>query len=295
MPEQKPPTIFIEVYDKRDSGFVRDNTEGTKYEQRLDCPSILNIPNVSFRKAADGVRNEKIRYISGEDEISFEVQKKNGIEPSPSAKTDKIVINNGSASITREGSLVGQYDFLMNCFWNASNPNRSERATKLFKVIDLTKIQEEKNENEIIRHEARGFVYELQEKKGGVWVYQTERINALCELFNVYAELPASKIEALAGMATIDPKNFLDKVKKFEQTVSTMVLHALQLDVIKFEGNTATYIAKNKIIKNLGAGNMKQESKIEELAIYLRTKDGYEAFQELKAEVEFAKEKKADS
>ncbi len=293
--EQKVPTIFIEVYDKRDSGFVQDNTEGTKFEVRLDCPSRLNVPNVSFRRKPDGVSNEKIRWIAGEDEISFEEQKRKGIEPNRNATIDKIFIDKGSASIADEGANRGLYRYMNDTFFNASNPDRSSSASKLFKVVDLNKIQEEKNELEYIRHDARGFVYSLQEKKGKEWVYQTERIDALCELFNVYAELPSTKIEMLAKTATLYPKDFMEKVTKFEQTVNTMVAHALMLNVMKFEGNTAVYISKDKIIKNLGAGKIAKDEQVEQLATYLRTKDGYEAYQELQAEVAAAKEKKANS
>lgn len=295
MPTKKVPTIFIEVYDKRDSGFVQDNTEGTRHEVRLDCPSRLNIPNVSWRRMEDGISNEEIRWIANQSVISMEEQKKRGIQPNRVTNVDKIFIDKGSASVAREGANIGLYDYLTETFFNASNPNRSENASKLFKVVDLNKIQEEKNEMEVARHEAIGFVYSLQEKKGKEWVYQIERVNALCELFSVYAELPATKIELLAQTARLYPMDFMQTVTKFEQTVSTMVAHALQLNVIKFDGNVSTYATKNKIIKNLGTGKLSKEAQIEELATYLRTKDGYEAYQELTAEVEAAKEKKSNS
>lgn len=293
--EEKVPIILIEVHDRRDSGFIRDNTEGTKHEERLTGPSKLNIPNVSFRRIPDSKSNEKIRYIFGEDEISIEQQKKRGIEPNRIANVDKIVIENCSMSVAREGANVGLYDYLVNTFFNSTNPNRSEKATKLFKVVDVNKVQEEKNELELARHDAKGFVYSLQEKKGKEWVYQEQRIDALCELFQCYGEIYSSKIELLSKQATYDPLNFMQKVMKFEQTISTKVAHALQLNVIKFEGNTAIYVGKNKIIKNFGAGKFSKDAQVEELATYLRTKDGYEAMQELDAEINFAKEKKSES
>lgn len=288
----KVETIFVEVYDKRDSGFIRDDTEGTQFEERLNCPSKLNIPNVSFRRGKDGKSNERIRYISGENEIVVSEQKKLGIEPNPSAKTDKIVIENGSMTVANEGAAMGLFQFLQECFWNETNPNRSDKATPLFKVIDLNKIEEENNENDLAENEAAAFVYSLQVKKGDVWVYQEERINALCELFTVFAERPSSKISALVGLARLAPKEFLNKVKIFEQTAATMIAHALQLNVIKFEGNTAMYLIKDKIIKNLGAGDMEQPDKIETLSQYLRSADGSEAYHELTAEVEHAKNEK---
>jgi len=298
--KEKVPTIFIELVDKKGSGFILDGTEGTRYEVELNCPSVYFVPSESFRykdKVEDGKTTrvlERIRFQMNNPELSVEAQDKAGWKPQP--RQDKIMILNGSATFAREGANVGTYDYILqNIEFNASNPDILSNARPIYKVVDLNKLQEEKNEGELMAHEARSFVYSLQEKKAGVWIYQTERIDALCELFNVYAELPSSKVEALAGIATRMPDMFLNKVVKFEQTITTLVAHALQLNVIKFEGNTATYIGKNKIIKNLGAGKMAEDEKVEILATYLRTKDGYEAKQELEAEVSAAKEKKADS
>lgn len=290
---EKVQTIFVEVYDRRDSGFIRDQTEGTPFEERLNCPSKLNIPNISFRKASDGKSNERIRYILGENEISLQRQKELQIEPNPSPKTDKIVIENGTMTVANEGSTMGLYAFLNDCFWNATNPKRSDKATPLFKVIDLNKIEEQNNEQDMLEMEASAFVYALQIKKGDVWVYQEQRIDSLCTLFNVFAERYPSKINALVGLARLSPREFLEKVKIFEQTAATMVAHALQLNVIKFEGNTAMYLIKDKIIKNLGAGTMKQDEKIEQLSQFLRSSDGNELYHELTAEVENAKNAKA--
>lgn len=298
--KEKVPTVMVELVDKKGSGFILDGTEGTKYEVELNCPSVYFIPSESFRYA-DKIENgkttrvlERIRFQMSNPEISLEAQDKAGWKPQP--RTDKIMILNGTATFAREGANIGTYDYItQNVQFNASNPDLLSNARPIYKVVDLNKLQEEKNESELVAHEARSFVYSLQEKKAGVWIYQTERIDALCELFNVYAELPSSKIEALAGIATRVPDVFLNKVVKFEQTVTTLVAHALQLNVIKFDGNTAAYIGKNKIIKNLGAGKIGEDEKVEMLATYLRTKDGYEAKQELEAEVGAAKEKKADS
>ncbi len=292
--KEKPRVIFIEVADKRDSGFVRDGTEGTKYEERLNCPGKLVVPSYSFRHAYDEVAkehyNEEIQYIKGQREISVQKQREKGLKPNP--KMDKIIIEKGHMSIAREGADIGLFDYMEKSFWNASNPDRSPNASALYKVVDLTKIEEMINERDLKINEAVAMVYTLQVKKGGEWIYQEQRIDSFCELFNVSAERYASKITALAGIAKMYPDEFLDKVAIFEQKSATTVAHALQLSVIKFEGNVAVYVKKDKIIKDLGLGNMKHDQKIEELATYLRSKDGYEANQELEAEVEHAMEVK---
>lgn len=290
-PKKKVPTLFIEVYDRRESGFIRDETEGTPYEERLTGPSKLNIPNESYRRRKDGGL-EAIRWIMGQDEISVEQQNIKGLKPHRQTKENKILIENGSMTIAREAGNIGKYDFLEQCMWNATNPERTETATPYFKVVDLNKVEETNNEFDLLQNEAAAFVYTLQDKRGDVWVYQEERINSLCTLFNVFAERPASKISALVGLSRLSPKEFLDKVKIFEQTAATMISHALQLNVIKFEGNVAQYLTKDKIIKNLGAGQLKVSDKIEQLAQFLRSSDGSELYHELTAEVEHAKNNK---
>lgn len=290
--KEKPKVIFIEVADKRDSGFVRDGTEGTKYEERLNCPGKLVVPSYSFRYTYDKVKdewyNEEIQYIKGQREISVQKQKEQGLKPNP--KMDKIIIEKGHMTIAREGADIGLFDYMEASFWNVSNPERSPNASGLYKVVDLTKIEEAINERDLLSNEAVAEVYTLQTKKAGVWVYQEQRIDSYCELFNVAAQSYASKITALAGIAKMYPKEFLEKIAIFEQTSATLVSHALQLNVIKFEGNVAAYVKKDKIVKDLGLEKMKHDEKIEALATYLRSKDGYEASQELTVEVEHAME-----
>lgn len=291
--KKKAPVMFVELYDMRDSGFIRDGTEGTKHEAKLTSSSKFIVPNQSWKaienKETGELEHHEIQWIKGHKEILVQKHRELGIKGN--LKTDKLIIEDGHMSIAREGKDIGLYDYLENCFYNASNPNRSEGASKLFKVVDLTKVEEEINERDLLVNEAVAMVYTLQTKKGGAWVYQEDKINSWCELFNVSAERFASKITALAGMAKMFPKDFLDKVAKFEQESATLVAHALQLNVIKFEGNTAVYISKDKIVKDFGVGKLKHDEKIAELATFLRSKDGHEAEAELKAEVEFAKEK----
>ena len=293
---EKAPVIFIELADKRDSGFVRDGTEGTRFEERLNCASKFIIPSQGWRAVEENgsIVHEEIRYIKGQREISVAKQKAQDIKPSPKSLADKIIVEHGSMSIAREGSTIGLYDYLKSVFYNESSENRSPNASALFRVIDLTKVEEEINERDMLINEAVGFVYTLQTKKGGEYIYQEEKINSYCELFNVSAERMPSKITALAGLAKMYPKEFLEKIAILEQSSATLVTHALQLNVIKFETNTAIYIQKNKIIKDLGIGKMSHGDKVNKLAEYLRTKDGHEAYNELMAEVDFAKQKQLE-
>jgi len=300
MSEAKVPTIFIELCDKKGSGFILDNTEGTKFEQERNCPSVYFVPSTSFRYAnvlkagqPEGGETERIleqiRFITNNPEISVLKQDKAGWKPNP--KTDKIVIMNGNMSVAREGGNVGKYDYLTQSVeFNLSNENKLPHARAIYEIIDINKIQEDKNEEEISLNEARSFVYGLQEKKNNVWVYQNERIDALCELFSVYGSTPASKISMLSDQASAHPDNFLKKIKIFEASTGILIAHAIQLGVITIEKNIVSYVGKNKIIKNLGSGSANQADRIESLSNFLRTKDGHEAFLELQAELQLAKE-----
>lgn len=295
---KKPAIMFLELADMRDSGFIMDGTQGTPFETRLTGPSVQFVPNVSYRMADDGEGGrvmEMIRHIKNQHEISVEKQRKLGIEPHPKSSADKIMIKGCRMTIVREGGNVGLFDFLtQSAEFNQSNPELRDGATPIYRVIDITKQQEQKNEKAILKNEARTFVFGLQEKQGGQWVYQTDRINALCELFSVFAESAPMQIEALSAYAGKYPEDFLEKIKVYEQTTATVVAHALQLNVISFKGNSAMYISKDKVIKVVGSGSMKPDKKISALAEFLRSKEGHEAYIELQTEVEVAKEKKAN-
>ena len=94
------------------------------------------------------------------------------------------------------------------------------------------------------------------------------------------------------AFARRDPKDFLDKALKFEQTIITEITFGLELNVIRFEGNTAIYCNKDSVIADLGRGNLKQETKINKLADLFGTPEYKAAYEEFKIELEVAMEKK---
>lgn len=302
MSEAKAPVMFIEWIDQRSSGFVMDGTAGTPNQTELKSPSIAFIPNKGFRRAKDKEgnflsHNEEIRWISGENVISVAEQKILGIVPNPIPKFDKIPVEKGYATIVREGSTVGLYDFIHDVYYNENAPKRSEKATKLIRVIELDKQTEKINDNEMIIADALKFVNSLYLKKGKkgseVYEYQQTKIDGLCELFSIVAESSPGKINALIQVAKYRPQWFMEKASIWEQTTETEVTHALTLNIIKFDKNTALYVNKDKIIKNLSIGTktLDKQSLISELANFLRTKEGHEAYLEIKAEIEMAQEK----
>lgn len=292
------PTLFIELADQRDSGYVLDGTIGTKHETRLTCPKSRFIPSRGFRlvegknpeTGKDEWYNEEIRYIKNQRVLSVVQQQSKGIKPSRMALEDKIRIDGGNFSVTREGAFIGLYDYLMDVFYNGSNKNRPASATVIFKVKEVGKAEEEFNENEIAYSDAIQFLKTLYRREGKGFVYDEGKINALAGMFVMYAETPAGKISGLMGFAKKDPVSFLQKAMKFEQTVITEIAYAVELNVIKFDGNTAVYCNKDKVIADLGRGNLKAETKMSKLADLFNTAEHKDAYEEFRIELQTAME-----
>jgi hypothetical protein len=293
--DKKPRMIFVELVDQNNSGFVQDDTINTNTPLELRAPGVRFIPNEGFRrgvKMVDGVRtfyNERIRYIKNETVISLAEQKVLGIEPNPLPSVDKIPIEKGYATVVREGSTVGLFDYISEAFYNESNPDRSEKASAIWRIVEMDKAAEQFNEDELIAADAVKFVGSLYQKIGkNTYQYNEDKINAVCEMLAIFADTPATKIRALLSHAKQRPAWFLNKVTKLEQTTVTEVTHALELSVIRFNSNTAEYCNKDRVLRNFGSGKFTQDQKIMKLADWLRTADGHEAYMELKAEIEAA-------
>lgn len=316
--EEKPSVLYIEVYDRRDSGFYLDSngvpagTKNTVFEMGIDCPTACFIPNVGYRKGYKALLDrstgkpilddegqvkmqayhEPIRYIKHQTEISVEKQKALGIMPHRSAQEDMIEIKKGNMTIVKEGAHIPLYEYIVDAFYNGSNPDRSPGATKIYKVVELGKEEEELNTGDMLLADALHYVAKFY-KKGtkGKFIYNIEKIDALCELFAIFSETYSGKVLALNGLAKMDPETFLEKAQKFENVTATHIAHALRLNVIRFTDNIVEYVGKEKVIGNLGTAKLSHEKKIEKLADLLRTPELKGAYEELQLEVEIAQEK----
>lgn len=299
--KEKLPTLFIELFDQRDSGWILDGTESTNKPVKLTAPSAEFIPNRGFRlvkgnNPATGQAewfNEEIRYIKNQRELSVEQQKIKGIYPSKNKLEDKIIVKGGNFSVTREGSFIGLYDYLLCVFYNSTNPNRPSSAKKIYKVVEVGKNEEEFNEQEIAIADAIQYLGTMRVKKANGFVYDEQRIDALCQLFVVFADSPAGKLSGLVAWAKKDPVDFLNKALKLEQTVQTEIAYALEMSVIKFDGNTLVYCAKDKVICDIGRGNLKHETKIAKAGEFLTAPENKEAYDELIIELNAAQERKS--
>lgn len=296
------PVLFIRLCDQRPSGFILDDGKrGTPDQTQLTAPLARFIPNFGFRQSEkteirDGKKvttkyNEPIRYIKEQMEISVERQQTLQIQRSRAAKEDMIEVRRGEFSVAREGSWIGLYDFLKQAFYNKSNPNRSQRASAIYEEILPGAKEQELNEYDMMLADAIKFIGKFYQRTAKGYSYREEKIDALCELFAVYAETFAGKITALNAMAKGDPKGFLEKAEKFEQTNLANVAHALQLNVIQVKDGVVAYVDKEKMIMHLGSAPMSSTAQIEKIAELLETPDFTAAKEELLFELDCAKEK----
>ena len=186
------------------------------------------------------------------------------------------------------GDLLGQV------FYNQDAPNRPESATPIYREVKLDKKAETLLDEDELITQAKSLIYELRMNTGDKKIpyrYNLDRINSICRLVNVWDETPERKLILLIQKANQSPKDFLETVLKAEQTVITEVSHAMELNVIMFDGNTSQYTEGNKIIKHLGNDKLKPNQKAEQLASWLTTEEGNADLTELRAKIEVAKAK----
>jgi len=292
--KEQPEVMYIEAVGLQGSGWIQDDTRGTANPIELAGPSKLGIPKTGKRKVKreDGSwYNEDIRHIKDCPFISVAEQKQHGIEPSPDPSADAIFLEKGYGVFVREGGAEGTFDYLKEAYYNESNPERVARATALYRVLKMDEKNEQDIENEMMKADAIKYVGTLYEKRGKVYVYNENKIDGICSLMAIFAESYSGKVTAIQRIAQQRPEWFLDKVSRFEQTTLTEVSHALELNVIGFKVNSVEYKAKDKIICTLGNEKLSNDEKIERFADWLRTSDGHEAYMELKAEIDAAKNK----
>jgi len=298
MAKAKPPVIFLELCEKRNSGFVKHGTDGTAFHEELNCPNISWIPSRGLgavKEMQNGVETtvyKELRWIKNCNTIELDEQEKRNFKPN--YFEDKIPFEKGFATVVRDGSTISLYDYITKAFWNKSNPDRSESADAIYQVMQLDKQAEEINESDIEMADAIKLVESLRLKTGNKEVpfrYNEDRISALCSVFQIHAESPAQQLYALMSLAKAKSRWFLDLAVKFEQSILTEVSHALELKVIMFDGNVAVYSEDQKVLRNLGAGNYKYEKKIELLADFLKSREATEALTELRAKADLARDK----
>lgn len=292
--KEKYEVMYIEAVGMTGSGWIQDDTRGTANPIEIGWPSQFGIPRTGKRmvKGEKGKwAYEDIRHIKGCPIISLNEQKARGIEPSADPTADALFLEKGCGYFVKEPGMEGTFDYLKDAFYNESNPDRSTKATALYRLIKMEEKNEAEMEVTMLRADATKYVGTLYEKKGKVYFYNENKIDGICQLLSIFAESPSGKVTAIQRIANQRPEWFLDKVQRFEQTTLTEVAHAFEMNLLGVKGNAIVYKDKDKIVCTLGNEQMTHDVKMERFADWLRTNDGHEAYMELKAELEAAKNK----
>lgn len=299
--KEKVPSMYIEVLERGDSGYVRDDTVGTPHEERIDCPGVIFIPNTGNMseeiigaggKGTGTFRNVRIRYIKNCPLIKVEEQKAAGWDKHPIPSNDVIQVSKGKTIVKREGDTA-LYDYLENVFYNESAPNRPRSAKAIFKVIKLEEKTETLNEKDFVQADAVNFVQSLVNKVGNKsYKYNEAKIDNVLTALNLFGgETYPEKVNVLTHAAKQSPYEFLNIVTKLEQVTITEVTHAIELNVIRFEGSSVEYCDSKKVLATISSDFKSQDKKINAVADLLKTPEYAQAYQELKAAMEIAREK----
>lgn len=298
---EQVPTMYIEVVTTGESGYVRDDTAGTAHEEVINCAEVTFLPNTGkmakeiLDTEGNGTGkfeagNVNIRYIKDCPTIILEEQKKLGWEKNPISTNDAIVIKKGKSFIKREGD-VALFDYLQKVFYNLKAPNRPRSAKALFTVVEIEKNISTINEGDFMQAEAVSFVRTLVLKTGNNYKYKENKIDNILTALSLFGgDSYSEKIRVLTDHAKKHPKEFLDITSKLENITATEISHALELNVIRFEGNTVEYVDGKKVLASIPLEAKSVSKKIEALTELLQTPEYAQAYTELKAKLEIAKE-----
>ncbi len=294
--QSKYPVAMFELIPaagQNGSGFVREDTVNSKNPITIIHPKNRVIQNESIvrQKSGDVYINVPTRYVYNQPIILVKDQEAANIKPN--FRTDKILFVNGLLTVPKDGAFVGLYEFMTKHAQNLSNPDRVTTLKPLFVEIKPSEDAHEENFTDFLITEAVSYLKQFVTEDKGKYSYNDARIDAICPLFNVYAESSEQKISALIAVAKKTPKIFLETVKKNEQTAEIEIQHGVKLNVLSFEGNTAfgMYSGQPEKIKSF-VGNVKDKEKA--LANYFMSDEGKEAYGIFKAELTEARNKIID-
>jgi hypothetical protein len=289
------PVAFFEMTGQRPSGFVQEGTERSADPNQLTAPEILKIRSTShyFKNTKNGLERVDIRYILGVNTIVVAEQdaKKHLFNP----RRDVIILRKGMITVAREGNTTGLYDYLHKCSYNESNPERDTAVDIRFREVVPSKAEVDDNELLFAQAEAVNLVKALVTKNGEAYVYDEEKLNAYCTLWQVVADSPAAKINALIANAKLKPVEFIEKSKAYDQRFQMELVQAEELQLIKYGQTTVEYVQKSEVILSFTGAFLSKDVKRERLAAYFQSADGAIAYQRFLIELETIKGKRVNN
>lgn len=316
------PDLAISISDQAPSGYFREDTIGSTNPIQKTVAQTVNVPTVGkgirFVKVTtdnEGEHREviernvamrmiegkeekwqeivpepyEIRYILGCPSIDKQWQDEHGWKPSPDPHSDVIFIEEGFAEI-KYSENPAKYKYLSESVYLKDLPFRLEHILPIYTkvkentkaVLDITAVMAESRAMD----EWKKLV---NEGKGGAVTFNTDKVNGYAILLNVQGETTVEKVRNLLEKLKKDPTGFLEKVIAYKEEAVTEVTHAIDLNLIKMEGNQAVFTFNNKrvLIGDLGA----KGTKVEKLAELLKSEEHKPLLVALKSQIELAKEK----
>jgi len=288
--------LFIELVGQQGSGFIKDGTAGTSFQEELKAPTIAFIPVTGYRRGDDG-SNIPIRYIKNCPFIDVSEQDAKRIVPN--RNEDIIQIERGYTTIELDGADPGLVKYLQEVYYSESNPKRSDRATSLYRIVDVDANSKQYVEREMAYLDAAAFVSRLRKvnRHGEVVGYDEDKMNTVIELLAlpVTVDSPSGKLSAILAAAKGSPTEFMRYVTKLEESAITEVTNALELNLIQFKGNVLQYVEKDEVIHNFGTGSFKKEKLIEFAANFFTSPDNADAYKKFQIQLEVAEEKQLEN
>lgn len=317
------PILKIALCDQQPSGYIREDTIGTQNPIEKTCPGSFYIPEkggesiryvlienkdgkrkrvvVETTEALEMIKNKSegyeniipekysIRYIKGCPEISVEWQKENNWLPSPDPHSDAIMIEDGYGEFTYTSDPV-KYRYIRELMWNADLPNRLAHVKPMYYEIKESK-KDEFNIDIILARKGAMDEWEklvIKGKQGQGNTYNEEKIRGYAELMNVQGRNTTERLTALYQKLNAEPLLFVEKVKAYKEETITDISHAIDLKLLRFEGNDAVLFNDKRIsLGNVGS----KSTKIERLSDMLKTSEYKETYVTLKNQIQLAKEK----
>lgn len=310
----KYPTLKISIVDQKPSGYFREDTLGSPNPIQKTVADAYYIPNtgegIKFVKQEKGedveisvdeygklvesgkghlavIEPYPIRYIKGCPSIDQLWQESHNWKPRPDPKADEICIEGGYAEFEYSHDPA-KYIYLKSLLWNKSLPYRMEHKKALFyEVVEAKKVAINVAVELLVKEATDEWSTLLTKDNKGGFTIDEAKVRGYAGLLNATGETAMEMVQSLLAIAKTDPVKFVDKVKMYKEEAITDVSHAMQLGLVSFEGNNATFF-NGKIIP-LGKVTA-VSSKIEKTAEGLKMPENKEFYVQLKAQIELKKE-----
>ena len=295
--EAKVPFAMYELCDMKGSGFIKQGTEGTPYQEELRAPKLRRIPREGFRMIEvdmDGQLTkitEPIVFIPNQREISAERLKSRGITVNNRDAQGRIAFLDGILAVSREGKFVSLYDYMEQVFYNEEAKDRPEHIEPIFRKINKEKKHELMFEDSNAEMDAVSYVRKLVKKSADGYVYEEDKIDSICEMINLFADSYAEKANGILMFARAQPVDFLEKVTKWENQIQMDVTQAFKLDVLTYTQDGLVKYAKKEVVVKSFPDKPKKPEMLSRLADFFRSPEGNQSLTELRAEIEVAQSK----